>query len=50
MRYTQSYLLISLLSEGELILTAQVACILLIRLGVGFVTGCRSLKEVSNNR
>ncbi len=36
------YLLQSLLSKRELILAAQVACILLIGVGVGFATGCGS--------
>lgn len=36
------YLLMPLLSKRKLVLTAQVACKLLIRLSVGFATGCGS--------
>lgn len=47
---SHTYLFLPMLSKRKLILTAQVACILLIWLGVGFATGCGSLKVVWDSR
>lgn len=43
--YNDQYLLHPLLSDRKLIMTAHVARILLIGLGVGFMTSCTSLRK-----
>lgn len=45
-----SYLFVSSFSKWKLTLTSQVAGILLIQLGVGFVTGCGVLEVVRSDR